>query len=273
MESSDSDSVETLRKRPHYSHSAMQTYLTCSLAFYFRYIKKLESTRISKCLLFGKAFHMTLDRVAAMKMAGISVDAQQAQDIFSGEWKAQVALPLPIDFDSPEEADRMNEQGRQMIAAYLSVWNDKKILAHSKAFILELVDEYGSKLSKPIIGEYDLIIEEDGLPVIVDFKTAGKKWTDAKLQKDLQSVLYCLAYQSETGTLPSFRFDVITKTKVPAVYQLQANRSEDDFKRLTKLYLSIDSAIQKGVFLPCGEDYMCSGCDYASACASWHRSQ
>ena len=31
--------IEKLKEKPHWSYSAMQTYLTCPMRYYFRYIE------------------------------------------------------------------------------------------------------------------------------------------------------------------------------------------------------------------------------------------
>ncbi len=271
MDSPTTTNVAELRNRPHYSYSAMSLFMSCSLAYRFRYVDRLPSEHSPKCLLFGSAFHRTLDRIAAAKQDNRSTSTDDAKAIFKGEWMAQIASAVNPDFESDTEPQEMLRQGQLMIETYLEAWKDKKILSHAQGFILDILDSDGKPLSKPIVGEYDLVVEQDGKPLIVDFKSAGRKWDEDKPHKDLQATLYCLSYHRSAGVIPGFRFDVVTKTKTPCVYQLATSRTEDDFARFSKLYHCIDKAIQAGAFLPNESSFMCSGCEYASACASWHR--
>ena len=256
---------DDFRKEAHYSHSALNLYLNCSLAYYFRYVAHLEPEYESKCLMFGSAFHRTLDRLAELKMRGTSFSISDAQKFFQEDWRIQISCASHPDFESIEEAIEMEKTGKQMLESYIVAWKDKKILSHGKKFKLEL------GLSKPVIGEYDLVVEENGKTIVVDFKTAGKKWDVQKPSKDLQATLYCLSYHRLFNILPGFRFDVITKAKHPSVQQLETSRAEDDFKRLLKLYWRIDAAIQGEVFIPLETGYRCGCCDFRKSCSTWHK--
>ena len=262
--------VAELRARPHFSYSALSLYQSCSLAFFYRYVKKLQAEKTSKCLLFGSTYHKTLDRLASMKMDKREFSIPEAKAIFQGEWMSSVDSTVNIDFDDKDEPLALLRQGQQMLETYLTSWNDIQIISHAEAFLIDIKDDEGNTLSKPVIGEFDLIIEKEGNPVIVDFKTSGKRWCEDKPLKDHQATLYCLSYYKATGVIPSFRFDVVTKTKTPAVQQLETSRTKDDLKRLTRLYLAIDKAIQSACFIPNESSFMCGGCEYANACAEWH---
>ena len=99
------------RKEPHYSHSALNLYLNCSLAYYFRYVVHLEPEHESKNLMFGSAFHRTLDRLAELKMSGTSFSIGEAQLFFQEDWRIQIACAGHPDFDSIQEAIEMEKIG------------------------------------------------------------------------------------------------------------------------------------------------------------------
>lgn len=271
MEMQKQQTIAELRLRSHYSHSAFALFMSCSLAFYFRYVAKLPSEHSSKTLLFGVAYHKTLDRLASIQMDDRTFTIADAKEIFKGEWAASVASAINIAFDSTDEPGLLLKQGQAMLEAYLPSWKGMKIFGHAQAFILSIADASGSKVSLPIIGEYDMTIELDGHPTIVDFKTSSKKWAEDKLSHDHQATLYCYAYSRLNGTIPRFRFDVVTKTKTPGVHLLETTRTGDNFQRLAKLYAAIDRAIQSKVFLPNENCMMCSNCEYAAACKGWHQ--
>ena len=51
-------SIDELRKEPHWSYSALNTYLNiCQAQYFYRYIEQAEVERTSACFPFGKAFH------------------------------------------------------------------------------------------------------------------------------------------------------------------------------------------------------------------------
>ncbi len=61
--------IEELREVPHWSYSALNTYLNiCQMQYYFRYIEPAEVEQTSACFPFGRAFHMTLLLVAIINL-------------------------------------------------------------------------------------------------------------------------------------------------------------------------------------------------------------
>ncbi|NQZ70584.1 MAG: PD-(D/E)XK nuclease family protein, partial [Lentisphaeria bacterium] len=53
-------SLGDLRKEPHWSVSQLNTFLSCSLQWAYRYYYKIESESVGVALLFGKAIHTAL---------------------------------------------------------------------------------------------------------------------------------------------------------------------------------------------------------------------
>lgn len=256
--------LQELRKEPHYSYSAISTYLQCSLKYFFRYIEKIESELTSKNLVFGSAIHSTLNMLASKRMTNQSIPSEEIKNYYELEFENQRCCGKNIDFESPEEANELKNKGLEMIQAYLAQWADKKIVGHDQAFSLEIPG-----MSKPVIGAYDLVIEEKGNTTIVDWKTAAKKWADDKADKDGQATLYCHAFRNTTGKTAKFRFDVITKTKIPQVQILPTSRTDADSNRLLSVFQSVEKGIRAGVFYPNDTSFFCSGCEFASACESW----
>ena len=56
--------IDTVRETPHWSYSAFNTYLTCPIRYYFRYIEHAEVERTSVSIPFGRAFHAVLSERA-----------------------------------------------------------------------------------------------------------------------------------------------------------------------------------------------------------------
>lgn len=257
-----------LRQEPHYSYSAISTYLQCSLKYFFRYVEKIESELTSKNLVFGSAIHSCLNMIASKRMANQAVPSEAIKEFYEREFDNQLCCGKNIDFKSPEEASELKSKGLEMIETYVNQWADKKIIGHDQAFALEIPE-----LSKPIIGAYDLVIEEKGNTTIVDWKTAARKWPEDKADKDGQATLYCHAFKNTTGKTAKFRFDVITKTKIPSVQIMQTSRTDADINRLISVFQSVERGINAGVFYPNDTSFFCSACEYAKACGSWGKCQ
>jgi putative RecB family exonuclease len=73
------------------------------------------------------------------------------------------------------------------------------------------------------------------------------------------------------GSVPSFRFDVVTKTKAPAVERHPTTRNVDDFARLAELVKVADKIVEAEAYAPNEGSWECGSCQFAKACAGWHR--
>ena len=72
--------IETMRDKPHWSYSAFQTYLSCPVRYFFRYIELAEVERTSVSIPFGKAFHAVLSERARK---GSSYTVEDAKEDFA----------------------------------------------------------------------------------------------------------------------------------------------------------------------------------------------
>jgi ATP-dependent helicase/DNAse subunit B len=60
------------RPRDYLSYSAISTYASCPLRYYFRYIANLPERTISSSLVFGSAIHRSVEHHFNELMAGKS---------------------------------------------------------------------------------------------------------------------------------------------------------------------------------------------------------
>jgi PD-(D/E)XK nuclease superfamily protein len=261
--------LRKLRKKPHWSFSSINSFVNiCSLQWAFKYVYKEEPESTPIPLLFGTAFHKTAEWIATGRMKNIAVKAEDAQAVFSEAWnwecRAADNLSLP-----QEEWSLLNSTGRKMIECLNREWTEKNILNVSKVFAVMLPGA-----SKPFIGEIDLIVKDDSEDVVlVDWKTAAKRWPEGKAEGDLQATVFSFAWKQLTGIIPKFRYDVVTKTKEPAYVQYPTIRTDDDFLRLSHLVGIVEKAVKAEAFFPNEQGFYCNGCQYASACKAWHRKQ
>ncbi|MFO7866870.1 MAG: PD-(D/E)XK nuclease family protein, partial [Candidatus Aminicenantes bacterium] len=65
-------------------------------------------------------------------------------------------------------------------------------------------------LDKPLIGEFDLTVERDGVYTVVDWKTSARRWPKDRARTDLQPTCYLWAHFRGAGDSSArFRFDVV----------------------------------------------------------------
>ncbi len=262
-------SLNQLREeRPHHSYSSLNQYLNCSLAYAFKYVYRVEPEFVPANLAFGSAFHDTASYLLTQKKNGKIEKVETAQEIFASHWNASVNAKIRFDSDS---ANELKAKGLDMISEFWKNWNpDDSVIDIELTFCVPIPDGEGGYIETPLIGEFDIIIKDRfGETLIVDLKTAAKKWPENKADKELQATVFSYAWQFGNGNIPRFRYDIITKTKKPEYVQLFTERYPEDFIMLTKLVQTVERARIHGVFLPNCSSFFCEGCQFSKACKKW----
>ena len=276
MEEEPKPTLAQLKEQPHSSYTALNTYINvCQLLYYYRYIEKVEAERTPVALPFGTAFHSVLSEQAQAAKTGKLMTADEMTEAFATYFQANCKDAANIVFKRDENIEDQIATAKRMFEVVNKEWIDYwNIQSVAEPFRIEMPG-----LSKPIIGELDMVITEKtpfdgendkGYDTIVDFKTAARMWSEDRPSKDLQATVFSYAFEKVHQRRPSFRFDVVTKTKTPAVRHLYTNRNDDHYQRLEKLFLTADKGIQAGIFLPNEGSFACSDCPFADHCSGWH---
>ena len=256
--------IDTVRETPHWSYSAFNTYLTCPMRYFFRYIEHAEVERTSVSIPFGRAFHAVLSERA---MKGVDYTVEDAKEDFAVYFRGETEVSENISYKPEEDFWFWNQRGCDMLDVALSEWpDDYTVKSVAEAFRIEVPG-----LSKPLVGEFDLVTVDGGDEAIVDWKTASAKWPAGKVDRDLQATTFCYAYRQLHDRMPMFRFDVFTKAKTPAHHQFYTYRNQDDFDRFGYLAGKIEKAVNSGIFLPVESCMNCAECAYGSRCKAANR--
>ena len=256
--------IETMRESPHWSYSALQTYLTCPMRYYFRYIEHAEVERTPISIPFGRAIHLVLSERA---MKGTSYTIVDAKEDFAVYFKGETEVCENLTYKPDEDYWFWDKRGCDMLELALAEWpDDYTVKSVAEAFSVDVPG-----LSKPLVGEFDLVVTDGGDETICDWKTASMKWSTGRVDRDLQATVFCYAFMQKYGINPLFRFDVYTKAKTPAHYQFYTLRTNDDFDRFVYLAGKIDKAVNTGIFLPLESCMNCAECSYGSRCKAIHR--
>jgi putative RecB family exonuclease len=256
--------IETVRETPHWSYSAFNTYLTCPMRYYFRYIEHAEVERTNVSIPFGRAFHAVLSDRARK---GSSYTVEDAKEDFAVYFRGETEVSENLTYKADEDYWFWDKRGCEMLDVALAEWpDDYTVKSVAEAFSVDVPG-----LSKPLVGEFDLVTVDSGDDTICDWKTASMKWPNGKADRDLQATVFTYAYQQIYGTNPVFRFDVFTKAQKPAHHQFYTLRSHDDFERFVYLAGIIENAVNIGIFLPIESCMNCSECAYRERCKAMHR--
>ena len=102
-------------------------------------------------------------------------------------------------------------------------------MAVESAFAVPLVDQdTGAVLDRDLVGSLDLVERDpEGRLVVVDLKTAARKYSDLQVEASLQLSVY--SYATAMNGLADqedlrLRFDVLTKTKQPELHRYWTQR-------------------------------------------------
>ncbi|EDM25797.1 hypothetical protein LNTAR_15312 [Lentisphaera araneosa HTCC2155] len=264
-----------LRKAPHWSFSALNSLLNiCSLQYALGRVYKEPAEFTPINLTFGKAFHRAASHYLQSIIAGDPADSKELKDTFAHFFQDEVNHSFTeVRFAEGMASDDYILKGQDMLQVLADDFDpEDRVIGTDIAFRVDLKDSMDNVISKPLIGEYDALIERKGCTVIVDFKTAASRWPADKCHKDLQATAYLYALRQESGHAESlFRYDVVTKAKKPTMTKFMTNRTQDDFTRFMELVRVADRIVADQLYYPHETAFACSGCQYKGACAQWQK--
>ena len=261
-----------LRKNDHLSASAVNEYLSCSLAFKFGRIDRILPEFTADALEFGKAIHRALEDFHTEKMRGTYLSVKQLQECFENHWRRIIAARDDIKYAEGNDADILLLQGKELLTAYVNKApiHDYECIAVEEAFSFNIE---GCPL--PIIGAIDLVeIDSSGTIIITDFKTSARAYSFDEVERNFQLTLYQMAMKANghDGADILLRFDCLLKKKSPSFESYYTTRSVTDEIRAKKKIVTVAKGIAKGIFIP-NDDFMnwrCKGCIFKKRCDSWY---
>jgi putative RecB family exonuclease len=259
---------------PHISFSQINCYMNCPLKYRFQYIDQLEADFVPSAIPFGSSLHEALAffyRGLRDYKSRYSLDA--LIDIFKCDWELRNQSE-PVRYDHGDTKDRMTNLAISMLKAFYENVTPGEVIVVEQPFCLRKMDNNGDKpLPLPLVGTIDLVErDKDGKIWAVDHKSASRKYSESKIEDDLQLTIYtCAVARSKLANGDkefNARFDVLTKTKTPEFVTCPTTRVENDHRRLMKILREILTAIENGVFYPI-PGWMCGSCQYSNACSNW----
>lgn len=221
---------------------------------------------VPHALAFGTAVHAALAAHFREKQAGRALSVGELVSVFSGVWGEQRAAGVPLEVvdGAPDAVDL----GARMLAAFLE---------HDAGDGAEVVDverrvtavlhnpDTGELLEERLTGFVDLVVRDEGRLVIVEHKTSARRYTEDQLRHDVQPTAYALAFRQAGHGEVGLRYQVITKTKVPAVQVEDVVRDEKDEGDFLRVAVGVLRAIEAGVSFPV-RGWQCRSCQYRRRC-------
>jgi len=184
--------LKSLYQEEHTSFSAVNTFLRCPRQYRYRYVQRETPEFTSDDLIFGSAFHRV---VAGFYVTLKTTGERLPPSKLSEDWEIALERELseakaPVRFKRSKED--LLAQGKVMLEVYAESVNPRRIVAVEVPFCLPIDDpRTGEVLPVKLIGAVDLIEADDaGNLVVVELKTAAKKWSEGDVEMSLQGSLY-----------------------------------------------------------------------------------
>jgi len=250
------------------SPSKIQTYMTCPLTYYYRYVEKIPTITNGRAWM-GSAVHYGIEQTFKEK------NNQAGYEAYLKKFRTQ---EKEINWQE-EEPEAVEQEGLNLLKRYLvsSEFNNLKIIdteininiifriePENKRIVFLYPLKDSEELNSDKIICYLDAITQDG---IVDWKTTKKKWTQDQIERNIQFAIYALAYHYLSGLIEiPIETHVLISKKEPELQVLKTNKTQEDFEKIKNVIYQIVKAIDNEIFYP-NPNMLCENyCDYKSLC-------
>jgi len=264
----------------HLSYSQINTFMTCSLKYYFHYVQRAEPERISVALPFGKTIHSAIERYyKQIKLNGSVEDPVTLGDFFEETFLCNTAddsVPLVFNKTTPDIKGCV-DMGRAMLDTFCNknpvLESDAEIVGIELPLAAGLYNENRESLDLKLVGVVDLLLKRpDGQLVAVDYKTSASAYQQGDVDQDLQMSAYSYLLTANHLAAPKSptqgEFHVLRKLKKPKLELHKTRRGPADRKRFAKVAGLVATAIEQRLYIP-NRSYLCKSCQYANLCKNW----
>ena len=231
------------------SFSRADRYLRCPESYRLWYVERLRPRRRPANLVFGQTVHGAL--------AGLFRDGADPVTVFAEGWAA--ARELDLSYSSRDSWERLQETGERLLELFVAEERAKvgTMFAVERPFRLEV-----TSLGVPFVGVVDLFAEFDGVPTVIDFKTAASRYGAHEAIMSDQLTAYHLA----EPTAAQSGLCVLVKTKTPHIGWQTTTRTPRQLRDyLQKLDLVTHDIAAHRFYKRPGP--WCAWCDFLPVCS------
>lgn len=253
------------------SVSQMKCWLRCPRQFELKYVRGISPSFVPVNLAFGSAIHSALGAFyEEQKLSGTPLRRDLVLDVFREAWRRQAEGNIPLQVDEEEGSDpgALVDRGVSMLHAFHESAAKRPVEVEDveKKFEIEIFDpDSGEVLEEKLVGVIDLVAVENGRRVIWEHKTAARKYGEDQLKFDTQVTAYKLAAREMGLGEVGLRFQIITKTKVPAIQIAEVDRTSADEDDFLRTFVGVLKAIDAGVSYPI-RGWQCRTCPFQGPC-------
>lgn len=260
------ESLQEYRKGLHVSYSQIKTYMICPEKYQHHYILGAEPSHRPVNMVLGSVVHHALAAYYLhVKETKEKIELEKLLDLLSDKWVDELDRPIPIRFDKKEEGEILDQA-----ISLLSAFYEKADLPHVEAvempFSVALVDPgTQSDLDIRMIGAFDLVTNGTGNALITEHKTSSRKYSQTQLDYEIQPAVYAYAAMEMGLVNPKLRYQILVKTKKPAIEICNIDRSEKEINEMLETVCAILKAIEADIFFK-QRGWACADCQYKYKC-------
>jgi len=258
-------SIQEQPKELVVSATKLNTWLSCRLKFYFRYVLHLKKPKTA-ALHVGSTVHSVLERWNKVRWKKEILSIKQLQALFEKSWLDE-QKDEKVQWQPDEEPDEKT-QAWKLLEIYFC---QSPIPYSEKIEGVEVMAEADLKKHglPNLVGILDLV-REGGK--IVDYKTVAQTPKDEKAihTNEVQLSIYSLLYREATGKQEGGReLHQLVKLKTPKlIVTSQPPMTDKEQTRLFKQLESFQSGIEREDFIP-SPSMNCMMCSYFNECKNW----
>ena len=248
------------------SASRLNTWLSCRLKFYFRYVLGLTKPRTA-ALYVGHTVHGVLKLWNQARWRRQVLTPKALRQQFDALWLSD-QQNAPVQWDEGEEAEEQ-QTAWSLLDLYFRASPIPPNELPEAVEVLAEADLTKHGLPK-LIGILDLV-RAGGR--IVDYKTVGQTPSDEKAihTNEVQLSGYAVLYRANTGKTEGGRdLHQLVKTKTPKlVVTQQGPMTQPQQTRLFRQMESYSEGLARQDFVP-SPGMQCSMCSFINDCRRWH---
>ncbi len=197
--------------------------------------------------------------------AGEKIGQGDFIDMFREKIDEELDRPVPILFDDGDDG-AMVDQGVALLRMFHEKADTPAVLAVEQAFSIDLYDPLSGEMrEEKLVGAMDLVIQGAKLPVIVEHKTASKRYASWQLATEVQPSVYVHAAREIGIGEADVRYQLLIKSKVPALQQCPIHRSVAQVNEALETFCTVLRAIEAEVFFK-NRSWACADCTFAYRC-------
>jgi putative RecB family exonuclease len=250
----------------HVSKTELTTFNRCPKQYKFQYVVRAEKECTPAALSFGIAIHAAVGEFYRQITDGVKPPLDGILRKFRDQWDIESADPI-IEYSDSQSRDSLRTLGEAMLTKFYEAVLPRRVIAVEAPFSVPLIDpDTGQPAGIDVVGIIDLIEEDDeGNYIISELKTKAQRMSDSDFEVLLDGAVYSYALEQLGRPSALVRFDVLTKTKSPALQQIYVMKDESDRRAFTRDAKEILKAIADENF-PRRQSWACDGCQFAIAC-------